>query len=93
MGNGGIYAKRKKQERPKSPRERYEYETQSSSTGSNLKVSTDKAGYEVDRYVRKGSNQKGIDSSLTTTTRRKWERNRNKSTRNRTKKANKRKGE
>lgn len=75
MGNGGIYAKRKKQERPKSPRERYEYET--SSGGSKGKASAT-SDYEVDRYIRRGSKQKGIDSSLTTTRRRKWEQERGK---------------
>lgn len=70
MGNGGIYAKRKKQERPKSPRQRYEYETRSQSSGS---TDTTRSDYEVDRYIRKGSNQKGIDSALNTVGRKKYE--------------------
>ena len=72
MGNGGIYAKRKKQEKPKSPRERYEYESKSS--GGSTKAT--QSNYEVDRYARKGSKQKGIDTSLATTGRKKWERRR-----------------
>lgn len=73
MGNGGIYAKRKKREKPKSPRERnYEYQTSSGSSKTENKY-TD---YEVDRYIRKGSKQKGMDSSLNTTGRKKWERER-----------------
>lgn len=73
MGNGGIYAKRKKQEKPKSPKERYEYESKSNGGGST-KVA--QSNYEVDRYARKGSKQKGIDTSLATTERKKWERKR-----------------
>lgn len=68
MGNGGIYGKRKKQERPSSPRER------SASAGATS--TAESSSYEVDRYIRKGSKQKGIDSSLVTTGRRKWEQKR-----------------
>lgn len=72
MGNGGIYAKRKKQEKPKSPRQRYEYESKSGEST----VDNTRSDYAVDRYIRKGSKQKGIDSSLNTTKRKKYERKR-----------------
>lgn len=72
MGNGGIYAKRKKQEKPKSPRQRYEYESKSGESA----VDSTRSDYAVDRYIRKGSKQKGMDSSLNTTKRKKYERKR-----------------
>lgn len=77
MGNGGINAKRKNREKPKSPRERYEYETSSSSSTGTTGSRKRETVYEGDRYVRKGSNQKSIDTSLKTTKRKKWERERN----------------
>lgn len=75
MGKGGIYGKRKKQERPASPRARYASER---GAGENTGTKTASGNYEVDRYKRKGSKQKGLDTSLKTTQQRKWERDRRK---------------
>ncbi len=68
MGKGGLYGKRKKQDRPKSFRETSE----SGGTGVVRKSATQKARENYGSYTKK----QNYDSGLATTSRRIYERKR-----------------